>query len=465
MLAGLGLSRIVSPVTFWWFVISLVFVVLAWKKKGPLLLVGIVLTGLFAGISRGHSYAKQLQPYRDLTGKSVRFVAKVQSDATYDDQGQLTFDAGSIHFIAPKSQTVPGRISVSGYGEAAIYRGDVIEVTGLLRPTRGSRQARVSFSSFSVTIRNQTFVEHIRRQFVAGVGNALPEPSSSFGLGLLIGYRTSLPEITQEQLKITGLTHIIAVSGYNLTIIVQAVRRGLANRSKYQQVVICVGLILLFLLITDFSASIVRASIVSILSLLAWYYGRQFKPLLLLVLAAALTAFWSPLYIWSDIGWYLSFLAFFGILVVAPLVSTFIRQKNGNTSLVGQLVVETTAAQLMVAPLILMIFSRISLIALVSNLIIAPLVPFAMLMTMVAGVFGVMFPVLAGFIGWPARMLLRYMLDMVQLLSNVPHAMIERPISVPSMVACYVCIGLVVIGLQRRQKTRYGTITDKNSSA
>ena len=110
-----------------------------------------------------------------------------------------------------------------------------------------------------------------------------------------------------------------------------------------------------------------------------------------------------------------------------------------------------------------MIFSRISVISLVSNLVIAPLVPLAMLATMASGVVGILSPILSGFIAWPARMLLRYMLDMVQVLSNVPYAFIESSISAPAMITCYVCIASMIVVVRLKLKRKYGIITDKNT--
>lgn len=140
--------------------------------------------------------------------------------------------------------------------------------------------------------------------------SALPEPAASFGLGLLIGQRSTIPKSVSLQLAAVGLTHVVAVSGYNLTIIMRAVRKLLRKRSKYQSTVASLLLIGIFLLFTGFSASIVRAAIVSTLSLWAWYYGRTFRPIVLILLAAVITAGVYPIYLWSDIGWYLSFLAF-----------------------------------------------------------------------------------------------------------------------------------------------------------
>src|SRR5690606_12381438 len=112
---------------------------------------------------------------------------------------------------------------------------------------------------------------------------------------------------TTDHLTKVGLIHIVAVSGYNLTIIINACRRLLQKRSRFQTLVLSLSLIGTFLLFTGYSPSIVRAALVSGLSLGLWFLGRRIKPVPLLFLAAAITAGANPLYLWSNIGWYLSF--------------------------------------------------------------------------------------------------------------------------------------------------------------
>ena len=92
-----------------------------------------------------------------------------------------------------------------------------------------------------------------------------------------------------------GLMHIIAVSGYNLTIILKASKKLLAAQSKRLSTILCYSLILIFILITGFSASIVRAVIISSLTIYASFYGREFKPVLLILFIAAGTALWNPM--------------------------------------------------------------------------------------------------------------------------------------------------------------------------
>ncbi len=187
----------------------------------------------------------------------------------------------SLSLESPQPRKLVGKVGVSGYGERMIYRGDKVRISGKFYPGRGSYAAWINYAELEVVSRSQSVAYVVTREFGAGMLSALPEPQASFGLGLLIGQRDTLPESTKDILAAVGFTHIIAVSGYNLTILVRATRRLLAKRSKFQALVGAMALIGAFLLVTGASPSIVRASIISILSLGAWYFGRNFKPLVL----------------------------------------------------------------------------------------------------------------------------------------------------------------------------------------
>lgn len=250
-----------------------------------------------------------------------------------------------------------------------------------------------------------------------------------------------------------GLVHIIAVSGYNLTIILRACLRLLGNRSKYQTFVAAITLIAVFLLITGASASIVRASIVSALSMAAWYYGRTFKPILLILMAAAITSFASPLYLWGDIGWYLSFLAFYGVLVISPQVHhRFVSSRLQNSVILG-IALESLAAEIATLPLVLYIFGQMSAISLLANVVVAAFVPLAMLLSLVAGLAGMLITPIVGWFAWPATMLLTYMLDAAHILASVPYVFKENVyITLAGMIAMYAVIVATNVLLHARLK-------------
>jgi competence protein ComEC len=116
---------------------------------------------------------------------------------------------------------------------------------------------------------------------------------------------------------------------------------------------------------------------------------------------------------------------------------------------------ETLSAEIMTLPLILMTFGQLSIIALVANLLIVPLVPLAMLFSAVAGTVGMLAPQIAGWFALPARLLLTYMLDIVHILSSIPSVLIHRAISTGYMIAVYsVVVGLIVINQHKYKKNK-----------
>lgn len=418
---------------------------LAWRVRKVTLLFALI-GGFMLGYARGHSFLERTKPLAELNNRTIIATVKATGDAVYGDHSQLGFDADHLELTEPYKATLPGSLQIAGFGEMSIYKGDLVEVEGKVKLIRGSKQLRMSFADLRVVERNHSLIDHIRRRFTAGMQSALPEPHASFAMGLLIGQKSTLPEDIMFMLSAVGLTHIIAVSGYNLTIIADASRKVLRRGSKYQITLCSTILILLFIIMTGLSASIVRAAIVSLLSLAAWYFGRRFKPLLLISLTAALTATWNPFYLWSDIGWYLSFLAFFGVMVMGPLLNQKLF-KTDNLLSVKALFTESVCAMVMTIPFIMYIFKQVSIIALVANLLVVPFVPLAMLLALFAGIAGMLLPSAGGWIAWPARVMLTYMLDIIGGLSRIPHVLLQRQLSILGMLSAYglICLFLIIL--------------------
>lgn len=461
-LAGLGFARTEISLPSGLIALAVCMGVVTIPRRHIGAVVGIIFLGFVVGWWRGQTVMSQLMPIRALNGQHIVATVQAENDAVYDDRQELSFDASHLRVEDPIAIDLPGNLLVAGFGEPAVYKGDVVRIEGKVYASRGSRQLRMSFADIDVLGRINSPIDTMRRKYAAGMQSALPEPLASFGLGLLIGQRSTLSQTVTRELSIVGLTHIIAVSGYNLTIIMRGVKRLLKKRSKYQITTISLLLIGLFLLTSGFSASIVRAAIVSVLGLLAWYHGRTFRPIMLIAIAAALTAGWNPLYIWSDIGWYLSFLAFFGVLIVAPLANKRLFGVREPKALTG-IMTESLCALIMTIPLILYIFHQVSLIALFANLLLVPLVPLAMLCALAAGLGGMLLPLLSGIIAFPARIILTYMLDLVQVLSRIPHALIERQLSLAATLFIYGCVVVFVSVLWRVTEKKHAIITEENT--
>lgn len=447
LLVGLFFAKFIEPIHFSWILFFIICLIIFRNNKNlslAFLLVLFLTVGFFRG---GQLQAANLK-YENYFGKKVTVIGIAQEDGYYSNSSQLEFNISNVEI---DGQALPGKVKVKGYGEPAVYRYDKIEATGKLYSTKGSRQAGMSYADITVLATTNSWLDDFRRKFLAGMETALPEPAASFGIGILIGQRSLLPDNILVALTAVGLIHIVAVSGYNLTIIVDFIKRISSRLSRFQVLFLSSLLIYGFILITGFSPSIVRASIVSILSLVAWYFGRKIRPVLLIVFVAALTGYFNPYFVWGDIGWYLSFLAFSGILILAPLIIKLTgRAKLPALVTIG---VETFSAQIMTTPLIMMVFGRVSVVGFLANVITVPFVPFAMLFSFIAGLAGMIIPAVSGWIGLPARLLLNAILLVAEKLASLPGAQKLASLSWQYMLVSYLAIAIFIVAMNKRSQS------------
>jgi len=423
-------------------------VVLSSKNGTFVFQLGIMMLALSIGNLRGSIQNKGFEQLRSHFETKTTIIGRSLDDAEYDSRGQLAF---SLNHIILDGQEVPGQVTVSGFGEVSVQRGDLVEVTGKIFSARGSNQARVSFAQLDVVEKDSQWYNALRRKLNKALRDSLPEPQSSFAGGLLIGQRSTIPDEVINSLRTTGLAHIIAVSGYNLTIMVRFVMRVLKRLSRYQKMLISTSVIVTFLLITGFSASIVRAGIVCGLSLLAWYYGRTFRPGVLLGIVALATSFYRPEYVWGDAGWYLSFLAFTGIMIVSPVLQYRIF-KDRQPKLVGKLLVETVSVLIMVTPYSLMLFGTMSFIALPANMLVVPLIPLAMGLSAVC----IFLPHWLALLSLPANLVLSVILELSRALASLPGASMGVKINLAEALTIYGAIVIVVFMMWNKSRRRLG---------
>lgn len=438
---GLFVSKLWSETNY--LIVSLLIPtsLLALKKRGLWLVVLVTFGGLLLGFSRGAVYQNQVNKYNYFFDKDVVSEGMVSDDPGYSDKKLTEFHLTNVTINGLK---LPGRIRVRSQSANGVGRGDKVLVTGQLRRTLGTgRQGSVSYASVTVIRKNNSWVEKLRKKFFASVYSSLPEPQASLGIGYLVGVRTALPADFALALSVVGLTHIVAVSGYNLTIIVQFVKRFFSRISAYQTVLFSGLLIAGFLVMTGWSPSILRAAIISGFSLLAWYYGRTFKPLMIILLGATITSFINPLYIWGDVGWYLSFLAFSGVLIVAPLILYFTGKLS--KSILILILVETLSAQLLTLPYISVIFGRLSVISPIANILVVPLIPISMLLIFITGIVGMISPNLALWVAFPAKIIMTMTVWVIERLSKLSWAQASLQLKIWQAGAIYFVMFIIIL--------------------
>ncbi len=212
-----------------------------------------------------------------------------------------------------------------------------------------------------------------------------PEPSASLLTGILLGIEGKIPDALLEDFNATSTTHIIAISGFNIAIVAGVIgsvtRRFLGT---YRAALISIFAIAVYTLLVGADAAVVRAALMGSISLIAIIAGRQTYALASLAASALLMTLWNPLLLW-DVGFELSFAATLGlILLVRPweagvraLLGRWVTEERAASLvrlLSGPLFV-TMAAQLVVWPITLYYFRRLSLISPLTNFLIIPAQP------------------------------------------------------------------------------------------
>lgn len=439
--------------TSWvWFAIASVLVNLVlWRRNSYLIIVALV-GGIIIGMWRGAIDYNRLAVYQNIQGGVVTISGVVSEDVDLNSRGELVL---RLHNLSVNHYQFPGKILVSVNKNANIQRSDVVVVQGKMGEGFGNFSGTIYSAKLEKVQRPQPgdVALGLRDWFADSIRQAIPDPQAALGIGYLVGQRRALPPDLDEALKIAGLTHIVVASGYNLTILVRLARRMFAKISKYTAALAAGGMIASFVAITGMSPSMSRAGLIAGLSLLAWYYGRKFHPLVLLPFAAAITLLANPSYGWGDLGWQLSFAAFAGVMILAPLGQRYFFGEN-KPGMMRQILGETIAAQIMTLPILVLAFGQFSNVAIFANALILPLVPVAMLLTFIAGIGAVVFPAAAAsVIGLPASWVLQYMIEVARYLASVPWAQTTAEIS--QWVAIIAYMGLVGICVYLWKATKY----------
>lgn len=363
------------------------------------------------------------------------------------------------------------------------YRyGERLRVSGRLE--RSEREARLELAFPEVaslgpgewSIYRLLFA--VRERFSDALLRHLPEPEGSFAAGLLLGERQNFPEALREDLRITGTTHLVALSGYNITIVADTLARffSLLRLPLSATWWLALAGIAAFTLATGAAASVVRAAIMGALILLARRSGRIYHLRNALALAAAGMLVHDPSLLRFDIGFQLSFLATLGLVYLSPVVASWLSCattrmfiagrglgffQNGRIvdaaprpSFLRDTLTATLAAQLAVLPLIVFHFGQLSLVAPAANLAVLPFVPLTMFLGFVTGAAGFLGDELGRAAALAGRLPLAYALSAIRWFASLPAASIDVLRFGPAMlVGAYAVLGILVWRSSARPRT------------
>ncbi len=293
----------------------------------------------------------------------------------------------------------------------------------------------------------------VKQKWLETIQKLIPDPHAALLGGLVVGAKESLGEELEEMFRVTGIIHIVVLSGYNVTIVAESLMRFFSFLPRFLSLSLGALSIILFAILTGASATIVRASIMALLVLLARATGRTNEITHALFLAAFFMVLHNPMIVLFDPSFQLSFLATLGLIYVAPQIEKYFKLVPTKWQL-REFATATVATQIFVLPLLLYMVGELSLVALPVNILVLAFIPLTMLFGFLTGVIGFLSNTLAFPFSIVSYILLSYELFIVDLFARFPFASVSIPYFPIWAVAClYILFAFVLYKLSVRMRS------------
>ncbi len=442
-LSGIFLANFM-PINLWWmarFLIVLIVLMLVFWSNILRRLIIFCLLGLVLGLSYFKIYDLRASYHQLVYGQKMAISGQIQEPPKIKPtqiQAIISYNGAKILVNLP-------RYPEYQFGDILSFKGEITDpktikpidnfnygqyligqnIRGWVKnpDTDTITVRRPPRSSNSVKFKKTIF--QTSQKFQESLTKTLPEPYASFQIGLILGNRTTqIPDSLTSAFNRTGTTHIIAVSGYNITIIISMLALCFALFSRRLAFWLTLIFIGIFIVMTGASASVVRAGILG--GLVAWgrLEGRRINHLILLLFVTFIMLLFNPYQIHTDASFQLSFLAFAGLIYVSPMIQNF-RIVSKLPETIRAVFSETMGAQIACFPILVYNFGIISLVAPIVNCLILPFVPLSMLLGFIAGIGGMIWLKLGQLLADIAWIILKYIIVVETYFSQISWAAIS----------------------------------------
>ena len=339
---------------------------------------GAAVLGAGFGVAAGlRTEAVAKHPLGDRFGETTSVTVRPTESPRSAGHGRLAFRAD---LLAVADAEMAGMVVVfasgSGFGRAAAGR-PVRFRARIGRPHRRDLTVAVLTAvgepAYGRASAVQRGAQAVRQRFAAAARDVLPAAQAAVLPGLVLGDTSGLSAATAADFRTAGLTHLTAVSGANVTIVCGAVLLAARLIGPRPAVVLAALALVVFVVVAQPTASVLRAAVMGAIALLAMLSGRRRRALP--VLAATMIALMvTAPQLSVDLGFALSVSATAGLVVLAPVWSARLAARGWPTPLADAVCV-AAAAQLVTAPLVAAISGRFSLVAVLANLAVAVIIP------------------------------------------------------------------------------------------
>ncbi len=417
------------------------------------------------------NYYKSQRIYSLPYGKNIQFIGKIiEEPDVRETRTKLTVSIQKLLDDSNDKSLINQKILIDVCRYPGFFYGDTLKISGKLQKpeiidsfdygaylrlrnigatilTCGSfdKQTKIEFISNDNKFDPYYYIFQIKNSLINKLNLLFPEPIAGLLNGILFGTKKAIIGILNDKLNIVGLTHVVVVSGYHVVILTQIFIILTKKWPKKLSFLTGTLFLISFSIFVGMGSSVVRSIIVAWLMLFAKVIGRKAKAINVIVITCAAMVIQNPLIVKDDIGFQLSFLSFVGISYVGPkLIGYF--QKIGNT--LAEIISSTLGAQIMTTPLIAIYFQRISLIAPVTNILIVPFVPIVMLGGFASVIVSYLNFSLGFVTSWPTRLLIEYIIFIINKFSNIPLASVNVNFNCGYIVIVYYLLVIIVLNIK-----------------
>ena len=282
----------------------------------------------------------------------------------------------------------------------------------------------------------------IKQKFRQSIKQNYTPPASLILQGTIVGDNGVLSQDLKDKLNITGLRHIIAVSGTHIVILSSILIYLLLYLGFWRKdaIILSIAIIWFYIILTGLSASGLRAGIMGSAIFASQIFGRQNSSQRMMALAGALMLLQNPLLLFYDAGFQLSFLAAMGIVYLNPILEKFM----------PGIIATTFSAQIFTIPLMMYNFGNVSLVAPITNLLILPIVEPLMIFGFISSFAGIFSNMLGFVLSLPCQILLLYFSKVIDIFSKPYMAIFFENVHWLWLVVLYSIIGTATYFLNKR---------------
>lgn len=262
----------------------------------------------------------------------------------------------------------------------------------------------------------------LKSALMRNIAQSIPEPESALAGGILLGVKQSLGTELLQKFREVGVSHIIVLSGYNIAIVASVVTQMISFMPTIAQIILSILAVMLFAIMVGGGSTVIRATIMVLVVILARTTGRESNTLRALCVAGIIMVAINPLILLYDLSFQLSFMATLAIITLVPAIGKYFMWVKYAT--LREILVTTVATQLFVLPLILYQMGSISLVGIIVNIFVLPVIPLSMFAVSLVAVFSWV-PFLGSAVAFFSYILLAYIIAVVLVFAKIPFASIS----------------------------------------